>query len=245
MNEKLAVPSDPCWKESIFAIKSSLRFGSFENFKKYLIDNLPQNSLKTRKRYASYVLARFFPNQSLEQLSTMVWKSYHDETILLDIMRLEFLRRERLIAFFIENKISSFVPGNLIPKEVFLDYLTEIYGEIKPKVFSRLTEILRSLGYLGHNNRKYFIPSVAPNKTSFLIVLHHLFAKTIQTVALKDIEADPFWKYLRIPNGQSMRQILKEANANNLISKYVVADQLEQITTRYSLKEFIERKITL
>lgn len=182
MNEKLAIPSDPCWKESIFAIKSSLRFGSFENFKRYLIENLPQNSLKTRKRYASYVLARFFPNQSLEQLSVMVWKSYHQENILLDIMRFEFLKRERLIALFIEKKLSGFAPGNLIPKEVFLDYLTEIYGVIRPKVVSRFTEILRSLGYLGHNN---------------------------------------------------------------LISKYIVADQLEQITTRYSLKEFIERKIVL
>jgi len=245
MTDKLSIPSDPCWKESIFAIKSSSRFGSFENFKRYLIENLPQNSLKTKKRYASYVLARFFPNQSLEQLPTMVWRSYHDENILEDIMRFEFLKRERLIGFFIERKLSAFAPGNLIPKEVFLDYLTEVYGEVKPKVVSRVTEILRSLGYLGHNNRKYFIPSTVPNKTSFLIILHYLFAKTIQTVALKDIEADPFWKYLRIPNRQSLRQILKEAGANNLISKYIIADQLEQITTKYSLKKFIERKLIL
>lgn len=190
-------------------------------------------------------MARFFPNQSLEHLPTMVWKTYHDETILQDIMRFEFLKRERLIAYFIEKILYSFAPGNLIPKEVFIDYLTEVYGEAKPKVVSRLTEILRSLGYLGYNNRNYFIPSIVPNKTSFLIIVHYLFAKTIQTVALKDIEADPFWKYLRIPNVQIIRQILKEASANNLISKYIVADQLEQITTRYSLKEFIERKIAL
>jgi len=245
MSRHLSIPSDPCWKESIFAIKASVRFRSFETLKRHLIENLPQNSLKTKRRYASYVLARFFPNQSLQQLSVMVWKSYHDENILLDTMRFEFLRRERLIALFIEKKLSGFAPGSLMPKEVFLDYLTEIYGEIKPKVFSRLTEILRSLGYLGHNNRKYFIPSIVPNKTAFLIILHHLFAKTVQTVALKDIETDPFWKYLRIPNGQSIKQILREASANNLISKYIVADQLEQITTRYSLKEFIERKIAL
>ena len=245
MSIHLSIPSDPCWKESIFAIKASVRFESFENFKRYLIENLPQNSLKTKRRYASYILARFFPNQSLEQLPVMVWKSYRDENILLDTMRFEFLRRERLIALFVEKRLSGFAPGNLIPKEVFLDYLTEIYGEIKPKVFSRFTEILRSLGYLGHNNRKYFIPSIVPNKTAFLIILHHLFAETIQTVALKEIEADPFWKYLRIPNGKNIRQILKEASANNLISKYIVADQLEQITTRYSLKEFIERKIAL
>lgn len=245
MNSKLSIPSDPCWKESIFGIKSSIRFSSFENFKKSLVENLPQNSANTRKRYTSYILTRFFPNQSLEQLSTMVWRSYHDENILEDIMRFEFLKRERLVGFFVERKLSAFAPGNLIPKEVFLDYLIEIYGEAKPKVVSRLTEILRSLGYLGYNKGKYFIPSVIPNKTSFLIILHYLFAKTIQTVALKDIEENPFWKYLRIPNLQIIRQILKEASANNLISKYIIADQLEQITTKYSLKEFIERKLIL
>jgi len=245
MSIHLSIPSDPCWKESIFAIKASGRFESFESFKRYLIENLPQNSLKTKRRYASYILARFFPNQSLEQLPVMVWKSYHDENILLGIMRFEFLRREKLIALFIEKKLSGFGPGSLIPKEAFLEYLTEIFGEIRPKVLSRFTEILRSLGYLGYNHRKYFIPSIVPNKTSFLILLHYLFAKIVQTVALKDIETDPFWKYLRIPNGQSIKKILREASANNLISKYIVADQLEQITTRYSLKEFIERKIAL
>ena len=245
MNQKLTIPSEPCWKESIFAIKTSLKFGSFEDFKKYLIESLPQNSLKTKKQYASYILARFFPNQFLEQLPVMVWKSYRDENILLSIMRFEFLRREKLIALFIEKKLSGFGPGSLIPKEAFLEYLTEIIGEIRPKVLARFTEILRSLGYLGYNHRKYFIPSIVPNKTAFLIILHHLFAKTVQTVALKDIETEPFWKYLRIPNGQSIKQILREASANNLISKYIVADQLEQITTRYSLKEFIERKIAL
>ena len=108
MSIHLSIPSDPCWKESIFAIKASGRFESFESFKRYLIENLPQNSLKTKRRYASYILARFFPNQSLEQLPVMVWKSYHDENILLSIMRFEFLRREKLIALFIEKKLSGF-----------------------------------------------------------------------------------------------------------------------------------------
>ena len=57
------MPSEPCWKESIQAIKDSLRFNSFNSFRKHLIDTLPQNSYKTRERNFSYITKRFFPNQ--------------------------------------------------------------------------------------------------------------------------------------------------------------------------------------
>jgi hypothetical protein len=42
-----------------------------------------------------------------------------------------------------------------------------------------------------------------------------------------------------------VRKILKEANADELIAKYVIADELEQITTRFSLEEFIQGRMKL
>jgi len=85
--------------------------------------------------------------------------------------------------------------------------------------------------------------SVNPSKTSLLLLTHHVFApKGMRTVELKRIWADPFWKYLGFKNQDVVRAIYREADATGILGKYVVADQLEQITTRWSLDEFLQNK---
>jgi len=44
--KKLNFPSELFWKESVEAIKSSVRYQNFQNFSNFLIENLPQNVVK-------------------------------------------------------------------------------------------------------------------------------------------------------------------------------------------------------
>jgi hypothetical protein len=87
---------------------------------------------------------------------------------------------------------------------------------------------------------------VVTQKTSLLILLHHLFAaKAVRTVELRNLFANPFWKYLGYKSEDAVRAVLREADASGLIGKYVVADQLEQVTTCSTLDEFLERRTRL
>jgi hypothetical protein len=85
--------------------------------------------------------------------------------------------------------------------------------------------------------------SVNPTKTSLLLFTHYLFAATgARTVELKHILANPFWKYLGFKAEDAVRAAFREADAVGIFGKYVVADQLEQITTRWTLDEFLGQK---
>jgi len=237
--------SEPCWKESIQAIKDSLRFNSFNSFRKHLIDTLPQNSYKTRERNFSYIKKRFFPNQSLDQLTVKVWKYYKNEGLLKNIMRFQFLYKERLVSKFVEEELSVFEPGSTFSKNVFERFVNRVYKTTKPKAVARISHILCKLGFISRKGKKYSVLSKPLPKLSLVILVHNIFAPTPQTVSIKEILSNSFWKYLGIRTNSQVRQILKEAAANGLIAKYITADQLEQITTKYGSDEFLQRKLKL
>jgi len=243
--EKLYLPSEPCWDESIQAIKESIRFKSFISFRMHLINTLPQNSYKTRIRNFSYISKRFFPNKSLDQLTVKVWKYYRNEELLKDIMRFQFLDKEKLIAKFIEEELSFFNPGSTFNKSLFERFVNKVYKVPKPKAVSRIINILRKLDYLTYKGKIYSVLSKPLQKLPLIILIHHIFATSPKTVSIEDIIMNPFWKYLSIQSENQIRKILKEAAAKGLISKYIKADQLEQITTKYSLDEFIQKRIKL
>lgn len=239
------MPSEPCWEESIQAIKDSLRFKSFISFRTHLINTLPQNSYKTRERNFSYIAKRFFPDESLNQLTVKVWKFYRNEELLKDIMRFQFLYNEKLIAKFIEEELSLFNPGSTFNKSLFEKFVNKVYKIPKPKAVARIINILRKLDYLTYKSKIYSVLSKPLPKLPLIILIHHIFAPSPKTVIIKNIIMNPFWKYLSIQSETQIRQILKEAAANGLIAKYITADQLEQITTKYSLDEFIQKRIKL
>jgi len=78
-----------------------------------------------------------------------------------------------------------------------------------------------------------------------MILTHYVFAPEPQTIAVRDLLKDPFWKYLGIKRELTVRDIFKEASSKGLISRYTVADELEQITTRYSLEELLKSEVKL
>jgi hypothetical protein len=87
---------------------------------------------------------------------------------------------------------------------------------------------------------------VVPQKTSLLLLIHRLFAsQSVRTIELRRLFADPFWKYLGYKAEDTVRSVLREADAAGMIGKYVVADDLEQITTCVTLAEFLDRRLHL
>src|SRR4051812_33552861 len=89
------------WSASIAIIKESERFESYEVFYQHMVEHLPQNSPETRRRYAELVQRRFFTEKSLDGLIPAAWRNYHDEQILLDLMRTTALEAEPAISLFV------------------------------------------------------------------------------------------------------------------------------------------------
>jgi hypothetical protein len=134
--------------------------------------------------------------------------------------------------------------GITVPPAYFDKFLASHLGRLPPeKTRERLKINLKRLGFLERvMGRPDRLTPVVPQKTSFLILLHHIFApKSVRSVELRTLFANPFWRYLGYKSEDAVRNVLHEADAAGVIGKYVVADQIEQVTTCCAAREWIEK----
>ena len=154
------------WKESIQAVKNSIRFSSFDSFRSFLNENLPQSSHYTRKRYASSIVKWFFPGKRLDTLPCLLWRYYHDESILKDIMRYEYLSKEPVISEFIVHYLLPLEPGTKVPSHHFKNFIMKKYGESKKDPVQRLAFACKELGFIKRNRNVFTIQRISEPRTA-------------------------------------------------------------------------------
>lgn len=233
------------WIPVVEAIKDSINFGDFATFRAHLEENLPYNSAATRERYARTIIKYFFPNGSLGGLPERIWRAYHNDQLLEDLMRYQFLAQEPTVSQFVVAHLNPMTPGSVLEQGLMKDFIEKVDPKGRPKMVQRLGKVIRRIGFVVRERQQDVVVQLRPAKTSLLILIHHLFAPTPRIVTLRDILADPFWQYLGFRQEETIRRALHEANARGLIASYATIDQLEQITTRYTLDEWLEARLQL
>lgn len=226
---------------SIEAIKASINFAVYDDFYRYMIDNLPQNSPETRRRYANLIGKRYFPGLSLDTLLPQVWRAYQDESILVDLMRVLALEAEPVISEFVLEKVWPLAVGHVLDGQIARDFIKSKYGKFISKSCQRLTRTVRNLGFLGLYGQELVVEAVPSPANALLILLHARFAPTPRIVRLVEILDAVWWRQLGIKTPDDVRRILHEAQAAGLIARYARVDQLEQITTRFAIGEYISQ----
>lgn len=238
---------DTLLAEGLLAAKLSKSCETLAELSELLLSNLSQNSLETRRRYIQSITRWFFPDD-INGLLPNVWRTYQDEVLTYDLLRWSYLRNEPIMGACVANALFPLENGIAIPPTYFDKFLSQYLGEAPPeKTRERIKINLKRIGFLerakGQPDR--LVP-VVPQKTSFMILLHHLFApKSVRTVELRTLLADPFWKYLGYKSEDVVRKVLREADAAGIIGKYIVADQIEQVTTCCSLNEWLKKGMRL
>jgi len=233
--------------EGLIAVKISDELDSLEDLQCQLVAHFRQNSLETRTRYAQSVLLWFF-SDGLAGLAQSVWAAYKDESIERDILRYLYLTSEPIMGACVSEALFPLEEGMLVPGDYLDRFLRQLIGgEVPPKPKERAKTNLMKLGFLARSRGKPDrLNPVVPSKTAFIILLHHIFAASGQrTVEIRNLFANPFWKYLGFKSEDSVRKVMRSADAAGLLGKYVVADQLEQITTCLTLNEILTRGIRL
>jgi hypothetical protein len=238
---------DLLFPEGLLAARLSVHLDSLEVLQSQLVQHLHQNSLETRSRYARSILKWFFPN-GVGSLVCNVWAAYHDESVASDILRYLYLASEPIMGACVAEALYPLEEGMLIPAHYFERFLRDcLGGEPPPKTRQRLKTNLMKLGFLARARGKPDrLQPVIPTHTAFLILLHHLFAPDGQrTVELRRLFANPFWQYLGFKSEDAVRAVLRSADAAGVLGKYIVADQLEQVTTCLTLHDILARKVRL
>ncbi len=233
--------------EGSLAVKLSVDCQSLEQLQDVLLGKLGQNSVETRRRYVRSI-TRWFFSDGINGLLRRVWVAYQDDAILSDLLRWSFLHQDPVMGASVSEALFPLENGIAVPATYFDKFLADYFGEAPPeKTRERLKTNLKKLGFLERARGKPDrLASVMPQKTSFLILLHHLFAlKSVRTVELRHLFTNPFWKFLGYKSEDAVRSLLREADAGGAVAKYIVADQLEQVTTCFAFDELLERKVRL
>lgn len=238
---------DLLFREGLLAARLAEGVDSLEELQERLVQQLPQNSLETRTRYAQSVLKWFFPD-GLSSLVPRVVAAYHDETVTGDVLRTQYLLAEPIVGACVAECLYPLDLGMRVPIQYLDRFLREHLGEEPPpRTRDRLKTNLMRLGFLGRSRGQpdQLLP-VNPTPTATLVLVHSLFApEGPRTVELRNLLAHPFWKYLGYKSEDAVRGVLRAADVAGLIGKYVVADQLEQVTTCLSFDELLTRRARL
>jgi len=233
--------------EGLLAVRLSVHLDSLEMLQSQLVQHLRQNSLETRARYVRSILKWFFPD-GIGGLTHQVWAAYNDESVTADILRYLYLASEPIMGACVANALYPLAEGMRIPAHYFDRFLRDCLGEEPPlKTRQRLKTNLMKLGFLARARGKPDrLQPVMPTHTAFLILLHHLFASHgPRTVEIRHLFANPFWKYLGFKSEDVVRAVLRNADATGVLGKYIVADQLEQVTTCLTLDNILAQQVRL
>jgi hypothetical protein len=233
------------WATCVEAVKRSASYSDFDAFQAELPDSLPQNSPETRRRITNLIVKWYFPNHSLSEIPTLVWRSYQRDDILTDVMRMMTLEAEPVIARFATEQVQVLTPGADFDLALARDFITSAYGGFNAKAYDRLRTTSCHLGFLARQHTKWSVKALPRPDNALMVVLHARFAPSPRIVRMADILSSPFWRYLGLRSPDEVRAILRDAEAAGLISRYVTVDELEQITTRYTLAEYLERALRL
>jgi hypothetical protein len=238
---------DLLFVEGLLAARLSRKADSLEALQGQLIRHLPQNSLETRTRYAQSLLKWFFP-EGLSSLLPRVAAAYADEAITSDVLRCCYLMAEPIVGACVTECLFPLETGMRVPAHYLERFLREHLGtELPARTAKRLKTNLMHLGFLGRSRGQpdQLLP-VNPTPTATLVLIHYLFAPSgPRTVELRHLLAHPFWKYLGYKAEDGVRAVLRAADVAGLVGKYVVADQLEQVTTCFSFDELLSRRARL
>jgi hypothetical protein len=229
----------------IQAVKDSLAFTDFDAFYAHVIDSLPQNSPVTRRRYASLVVRWLFPEHRLRGLFPRVWDAYRDEQLLRQLTRVTVLDVEPVVAKFVVEVLRPLSPGAQFDPTMARDFVTSLYGSYKENSYKRLLITTRQLGFIERWDNGWVVSAIPRPSDALLILLHARLAPTPQIVRVADLLNEPFWQYLGLRQPDEVRSILHDAHAAGLLARYSAVDQLEQITTRYTLDEYLGRALRL
>ena len=233
------------WEPGLQAIKDSAMYSSFEEFKEHLQHNTRQNSEETRKKYASLIISRLFPEKSLDGINPKTWRFYRDEVILEDIARVTTLEAEPVISKFLLEQVFVLSPGSFIDNSTLQDYISSEYSILKRDSCSRLHQALIHMGFTSSEKRGLMVQPIPLPNNAFMIALHAKLAPSQRIVRLSDILCTDFWKFMGIRDEATVRSILRDAYSKGVIANYAVIDQLEQITTRFSYDEYLKNTIRL
>jgi hypothetical protein len=221
--------NNPLIEETFTHLPAALNHPQVSDFHAYLVENLHQNSLITRRRMARYIVNRFSSNGFMNNHLAKAMQKYGDSQIGREILYFEYLQsipilREIAVQWLTELPEQG---GNRENLNHFLE--SRLGGRCIREVAKGAVQTFKKLGKMGSPKLAHYYPIwSAPPLEAFLYILARLYPERAM-VRVELFMNDNIVRAMLWPQS-GITDLLKDAEAAGHISKISRLDQYHQFT---------------
>jgi hypothetical protein len=221
----------PLVKESLAFLPAAIDYPMSWDFKKHLEENLHQNSLKARQRYAKYIANRFSHDGRMNLDLARAIKVFGDSRVGREILYFEMLQAVPLLheiaSLWLAERTTE-APG--APRSDLLAFLdARLAGRNAGEVATAAVNTFRKFGKIISPKTAFYLPMwTEPPIEAFLYVLARLYPE--RTMVRVDLFSGlPLLRAMLWPQA-SMERLLTGAEQAGHVSKITHLDQYHQFT---------------
>jgi len=230
----------PLVDESLQCLPAALTHRTAEEFRSYVIEHVPQNSLMGRRRIAGYLLQRFSRNGQLNLPLAAAIARFGDSRISREILLFELLQVYPVLAEIATHWLAE-LPETGGSRDSLKEFLAaRIPGRSTEKVAKDALTTLTQCGKVSRLKVGWYTAVWSrPPIEAFLYVLAALYPKPA-VVPVAVFAGQPILRALLWPPS-CIEELLSEAEHAGHISKISQLDQYHQFTVTCSGRERMER----
>ena len=236
---------DCTYRQGMVAVQMAGQFDSWDSLRPELEEALPFNSAHTRRRYVSQLFRWALERGNLNAVGVKVWCSHKSDELVNQILRERYLDAYPVLGRFVSKSLGMLTAGTELDSGSIGRYLHQEQVGALDRSIEKLRLSMRDMGFISKIGGKYVVAETSLPRTAFLILMHYLLAPEPSTIVVPEIIGHPFWRHLGGKTSDEVRSALTNAAASDAISRYATVDNLEQITTRFSFEELLERRVRL
>jgi len=230
----------PLVVESLRCLPAALEHPNPDDFRRYVINHVPQNSLKGRKRIAGYLRQRFSDGRTMNLPLAAAVAEFGDSRISREILYFELLRVYPLFAEIATHWLAE-LPEEGGSRESLKQFLAaRIPGRSTEKVAKDSLTTMKQCGKISRPRTAWYRALWSPPPLEvFLYVLAALYPEPA-VVPVESLLNHPLRRAMLWPHA-SMEELLQQAARAGHISKIARLDQYHQFTLVGSGAERFQR----
>ncbi len=226
-------------KEAIDLLPGLPDTDSIDAARKYFRESLHQSAESTRRRYASYIISRMFPNGIADSALRKFAKAFNGDPNLKEVCFYRFIKAEPLAQEVINELLIPHIGAGQLKRQKVKKYLVNRFPGYKSinDCTQGLADALSAAGIVKADRLNIAFAYRDIALPAFAFIFHSEFPEP-GMYDLSKAEENQIFKAM-LWNPDLILQTIYELRNQGLISKVSEIDTVRQFATRYRLNEIV------
>jgi DNA repair protein RadC len=241
IRQKTGLFSKANLKETIEILPKLPDTESVSEMRQFLISNLHFSAQQTRHRYANYIISRMFPTGIVDRALRVFANKYSGMKELREVCFYRFCKAEPLMLDVLSEILIPAIGIGKISRQRISNYLNERFPESKSigDCSQAIVDALNAGGIVRADRTHISFSYREIPTASLAFIIHSEFTEPGMH-GLAKLEENSHIKAMLL-NPTNLVQMLYELRNLGLISKISEIDNIRQFTTKWELRELVDR----